>query len=246
MIHVWPGSVDEQLKQAFEDLDRLQGYVDGVIVENYGWGGGVGNNASEHAVVKIHEVTKQVVQKSCVPVGVNLLPNDYEHAIGICALTGAKFVQLDHVTGYFQGTQPVDPVALLKARTIDESVVVLGGIHPKYYQLTDPQVRIADSAKLAMQLCDAIVVTGNATGDPVSHDDLLRVHQAIGDFPILIGSGLTAENAVDQFKYADGAIVGTAFKRKGVQPGEPIDPDRVVELIIKVRRFRTAVTETIG
>ena len=54
------------------------------------------------------------------------------------------------------------------------------------------------------------------------------VRQAI-DAPILIGSGLTAENAV-KLADADGAIVGTALKRDGRMEAA-IDAQRVERLV---------------
>ena len=36
----------------------------------------------------------------------------------------------------------------------------------------------------------------------------------IGDFPLIIGAGLTSDN-ISQIQYADGAIVGSYFKPGG-------------------------------
>jgi predicted TIM-barrel enzyme len=52
---------------------------------------------------------------------------------------------------------------------------------------------------------------------------------------VLIGSGLTVENAGDLLEIADGAIVGTSLKKDGQTENE-VDPDRVKTMIDNLRR----------
>ena len=77
-------------------------------------------------------------------------------------------------------------------------------------------------------LADAVVISGRETGVAPDFARLAMVRQAI-DAPILIGSGLTAENAV-KLADADGAIVGTALKRDGRMEAA-IDAQRVERLV---------------
>ena len=53
----------------------------------------------------------------------------------------------------------------------------------------------------------------------------LSIPRTAVDAPILIGSGLTAENAAD-YAAADGAIAGTCFKNEG-----RIDRERVERVV---------------
>ena len=46
-----------------------------------------------------------------------------------------------------------------------------------------------------------------------------------GDVPVLVGSGVTPDNAAVLLELADGAIVGTAVKRDGVTANR-VDPER--------------------
>jgi predicted TIM-barrel enzyme len=75
---------------------------------------------------------------------------------------------------------------------------------------------------------DAVIVSGRETGAEVDERRLRDVRNAI-DAPLLIGSGLTAENAA-RFYEADGAIVGTSLKSDGV-----IDRSRVEQLVAAFR-----------
>lgn len=238
MIHVWDVSREEKIGQAIQDLERLQPYVDAVIVENYGWGYASSNKATTQAAREIELVTKIVVKWSQVPVGVNLLPNDYWGALRIASRVRAQFIQLDHVTGRFLGHDSVDPMDLGVARQSHPEVAILGGIHPKYYRLEDPTQDIGESAKTARDLCEAIVVTGEHTGGSADITDLRLAKQAVGEHLVIIGSGLTSGNAASQLTIADGAIVGSFFKRRGVRPGEMIDVGFVRELMEEVRKVR--------
>lgn len=238
MIHVFEGEESRQIAQALEDLEKLQPYVDGVIVENYGWGYLDANTATEETARILFKITEAVMKKAKIPVGINVLPNDYEKAFRIAGLTGASFVQLDHVTGEFVGCRPVNPRDLLAVRRRYPKIALFGGIHPKYYVLINPCISISESALNAMTLTDAVVVTGEYTGGATKLEDLRIVKQMIGEHPLIIGSGLSAENAESQLYIANGAIVGTAFKKRGVREGEPVDMTMVKELMDEVEKTR--------
>ncbi|MEO6710108.1 MAG: BtpA/SgcQ family protein, partial [Planctomycetota bacterium] len=78
-------------------------------------------------------------------------------------------------------------------------------------------------------LADAVIVTGQGTGYEPDAEHLASVRAAIGDARLLIGSGVTESNARELLAHANGAIVGTFFKRQG-KISEPVDPERVARL----------------
>ncbi len=238
MIHIFEGERKKQLDQALKDLNRLELYVSGVIVENYDCGYLDSNLATEKMAETIAGITRELVEIAVVPVGLNVLPNDYEKAFSIAGEVGASFIQLDHVTGEFVGCRSVEPRHLLAIRQKYPDIALLGGIHPKYYQLVNPDTPIAESATWAMLLADAVVVTGEKTGGETKIEDLKTVKKAVGYHPVFVGSGLNVNNAQAQLAIADGAIVGTAFKKNGVVPGEPIDVDMVINLMTEVEKVR--------
>ncbi len=159
----------------------------------------------------------------------------------VCVLpqaTGAQFIQVDHITGDFVGCQSVDPEHLLACRNKYSSIVIFGGIHPKYYRLKELSTPITESAAKAEILADAVVVTGEYTGGETSLKDLRLVKKAIVDHPLIAGSGVNVRNVRAQLIITDGAIVGTAFKKKGVQPGEPPDVELVEKFMGEVEKVR--------
>jgi hypothetical protein len=72
---------------------------------------------------------------------------------------------------------------------------------------------------------DAVIVTGLVTGDAPRPDDVQAVKRSTR-LPVLLGSGVTAENLADFVGQADGFIVGSEFKQGGHWAG-PVDPRRV-------------------
>jgi len=238
MLHVFEGSQREQLERALQDLDRLNPFLDGVIVENYGWGGLDSNLATEEVKKRLAELTKEVVKNSKVPVGVNVLPNDYEKAFYVASSAGARFIQMDHVTGDFLCCQSVDSKEFLRIKDFYSDIAVFGGIHPKYYVLKDPLTPIKESALAAEPLTEAVVVTGKYTGGEASLRDIQLVKEAVGGHKVLVGSGLNVINVKAQLALADGAIVGTAFKKQGVLPGEPIDENMLKRFMAFVEEIR--------
>ena len=238
MIHVWAVKKEEQIHQALDDLQKMEDFVDGVIVENYGWGYEDSNLAFDFCFKIIKNLTEIVVKNSKIPVGINMLPNDYIKAFKVADETGCKFIQMDHIVGQFHNCESVNPGEFLEARNKFSNVAVLGGIHPKYYDLIDPQTPIESSADKVKKLADAIVVTGKHTGGETCLQDLKTVKLVIGDMPLIVGSGLNVNNAAVQLKIADGAIVGTALKKGGVVKGEPIDTDLAKRLMKEVEKSR--------
>lgn len=84
-----------------------------------------------------------------------------------------------------------------------------------------------------MNLCDAVVVTGAGTGKETPLDKIKAFRKILGDFPLIIGAGLTADN-IEQMQYADGAIVGSYFKPSGVTTAK-VDRLLVKEFMSKVK-----------
>ena len=73
-------------------------------------------------------------------------------------------------------------------------------------------------------LADGVIVTGAATGEPASPDEVRDVAGAT-KMPVLVGSGITPAN-LPQFSKAHGFIVGSSVKHGGVWSNQ-LDRDAV-------------------
>lgn len=84
---------------------------------------------------------------------------------------------------------------------------------------------------------DALCISGMTAGMETPLADLKTVRDVIDEVPIFANTGVRLENVEEQFKYADGAITGTTFKRDGYIWNE-VDQKRVSAFMEKVRSIR--------
>jgi len=232
-------------EKALKDLKALEtGGVDAVLIENWKDNTG-GMFVSAETIASMAMITKVVVEHSKIPVGVNVLPNDFKAAFSIAKACGAKFVQIDVFvdkvkTDYsYSDARSFEVKVDLKEfkkyrKQIDaENILLLAGVQPKHYKMLEKKPIKQSAREVEMNAADVIVITGDATGEAPLIKEIKLVKKSAG-IPIFIGSGLTKQNAAALLKYADGAIVGTAFKDanfKKVIGGNVRDLMKTVEAI---------------
>jgi hypothetical protein len=76
---------------------------------------------------------------------------------------------------------------------------------------------------------DAVIVTGSVTGDAPKLADVQEVKTHC-HLPVLLGSGIDANNLAEFYQAADGFIIGTYFKTDG-HWANPVEAARVRTLI---------------
>ena len=209
-------SVDALVDAALADLDALEaGGVDGVLVEN--------DFDQPHTLVggpeiiaAMTRVTREVVQRARVPVGVEVLLNDWRGSLAIAAATGASFIRLDFFVDRVRsklGVIEPEPAAIIAYRDAIRAghVLLLADLQVKYSTPVDGPKPMEQSAREAAAAgADAVIVTSHETGIGPRPDDL-RAARA-GGVPVLIGSGLSPANAHELAPLADGYIVGTSLR----------------------------------
>ena len=79
--------------------------------------------------------------------------------------------------------------------------------------------------------------TAATAGSPTDIEALRVVKDAAGTVPVFVNTGVRAENVATQLAVADGAVVGTYFKKDGVF-ANAVDKSRVQELMGAAREFR--------
>lgn len=209
-------TIDALVDAALADLDALQtGGVDGVLVENdfdqpHTLVGG------PEIVAAMTRVTREVVQRARVPVGIEVLLNDWRGSLAVAAATGASFIRLDFFVDRVRsklGIIEPEPAAILAYRDLIRAshVQLFTDLQVKYSTPVDGPKPIERSAlEAAAAGADAVVVTSHETGTG-PHPDDLRAARA-GGVPVLIGSGLSPANARALAPLADGYIVGTSLR----------------------------------
>lgn len=246
MVHLRPlpgapefaGSIDAVIEAALADARALYaGGCDGVIFENFG-DRPFHKAPPKETIAAMTRVIAEVVRETAGVFGVNVLRNDAAGALAIAAATGAAFIRVNIHTGAMltdQGVIEGEAAATLRIR---ERLAPGVAIFADHLVKHATPLAAVDETQWAKDLrergrADAIIISGRETGAPADANRLRTVRSAV-DAPILIGSGLTAENAA-AFADADGAIAGTWLKRDG-RVDAPVDRARVERLVAAFKR----------
>ena len=186
--------------------------------------------------------------------GVNLL-SDPEKGFRLARQYGAAFLQMDSVCGHLRPGSHMSGYNKpnLHEKTCDEDfaerlaelreeypLFLLGGVRFKYQQVRSGRTTEEDLI-IGKERCDAVVVTGAGTGMDTGIEKILQFRDALGDFPLFVGAGMTAETCEKQLMIADGAIVGSWFKQDGITEA-PVDPERVKQFMKIVKAVRERMT----
>jgi uncharacterized protein len=216
-----------------------EGGADALIVENFGDAPFVKDRVAPHVIAAMTVATLAVREVSGLPVGVNVLRNDVLGAVSIAAMAGGAFVRANVYVGAALTDQGIiegrasDVQDLI--RRLGAPVAVWADVDVKH--AAPIAIRpLGDLAEDAVErgMAEAVIVTGRATGQPASLEDLREVRASVPSAPLYVGSGATIETLPALLSVADGAIVGTAAKIDGAL-FNPVDPARVRALVAKAR-----------
>ena len=171
-----------------------------------------------------------------IPLGLQILAGANREALAAALAAGADFIRAEaFVFGHVADEGYMDSCAgdLLRYRRVlgAESIAVFTDIKKKHSaHAVTADVDIVQTAHAAEYfLSDGLILTGAATGEAASADELRAVHAAV-KIPVLVGSGLTADNLKTYLPLADAFIVGSHFKRDGYWEN-PLDPGRIHRLL---------------
>ncbi|RGT73391.1 hypothetical protein DWX08_06870 [Ruminococcus sp. AF18-22] len=226
MLHLKGDSDKEILDTADKELKLLlENGADCVLVENY------------FGTVQQAEMVLKYVSETYPDIcyGINLLHDD---ALGfeLAEKYHAKFIQLDSVSGHLCPEEDEKFGRFMTEARKKSTAFVLGGVRFKYQPYRSGR-RLDEDLAIGMKRCDAIVVTGDATGQETNLSKIRTFRSMIGEFPLFVGAGMTPGNVADQMEIADGAIVGSYFKDTYKDTGD-ICADHVKEFMDEVKEAR--------
>ena len=235
------GGVEAVLEAARRDLRALQnGGVDVVMFSN---------EASLPYLTKVEPITTATMARIIgelhseisVPFGVNVLW-DPTATIDLAVATGARFVR-----EVFSGVYASDfGLWNTNAGEVVRHRHAIGGQNVKLLYNIVPEAAvyvaerdIASIARSTVFNCrpDVLCVSGLTAGADTSAATLRTVKEAVPGTPVFANTGVRADTVAAQLEVADGAVVGTAFKRDGYIWNE-VDERRVEELMTAARSFR--------
>jgi membrane complex biogenesis BtpA family protein len=223
------------------NLKALQdGGVDGIMFSN---------EASLPYLTKVEAITTasmarviaEVYDDISVPFGVNVLWDPIA-SIDLAVATGARFVR-EIFTGVYAsdyGTWDTNAGATIRHQHAvgGQDVKLLFNIVPESaVYMADRDV--ADIARSTVFVAgpDALCVSGITAGAETSATTLKRVKDAVPETVVFANTGVRVDNIEEQLAIADGAVVGTTFKKDGYIWND-VDVDRVRAFMDKAKAVR--------
>ncbi|KLV73661.1 BtpA/SgcQ family protein [Citrobacter portucalensis] len=224
MLHLKGEGDHDVLENAKKEIRIYQeNDVDAVIVENY-------FGTPEQVESVLHYLDSNRID---IIYGVNLLDDDRK-GFELAKKYNASFIQLDSVAGHLPPEEDLIFAQFLEEHRQESSVAIFGGVRFKYQPYRSGR-SLEEDLMLGMQRCDAIVVTGDATGQETDENKIREFKAIIGDFPLIIGAGITLDNCQDQLALGAGAVVGSYFKDTYKDTGN-VCAEHVSQLMKKVKQ----------
>ncbi|MCA3506011.1 MAG: BtpA/SgcQ family protein [Rhodobacter sp.] len=176
-----------------------------------------------------------------LPFGVNVLW-DPMSSVALAAATGAAFVR-EIFTGTYasdMGPWTPDAGAALRYRTRlgRPDLAMLYNVSAEFADSLDRRP-LPDRARSAVfsSVPDAVLVSGQITGEAAALSDLEAVKRVLPDTPVMANTGVRHDTVADVLRVADGCIVGSALKVDG-HTWNAVDPDRAADFMHRVRAVR--------
>lgn len=176
-----------------------------------------------------------------VPFGVNVLW-DPVSTIALASASGASFVREIFTGTYASDMGPWTPDAGAAMRYRNrlgcKEVAMFYNVSAEFADSLDRRP-LADRARSAVfsSIPDAILVSGQITGEAAELSELQAVKAAVQGIPVLANTGVKHETVADVLAIGDGCIVGSSLKVDG-NTWNAVDPDRAADFMERARAAR--------
>ena len=212
--------IEDVARHAVEDALILQdlGFT-ALMVENFHDVPFPAGDAAPETIASMAVVARAVGEAIRIPLGIQVLRNDALASLGIAVASGASFLRVNVLAGATvtdQGLiQGKADVLLRRRKALGADVMILADVDVKHATSLDRRPLTQRAVDLATRSgADAILVTGNTTGDPVDLEELSAVSAAVDPVPVLAASGTTPDTLRATLGRCAGTIVGSALREK--------------------------------
>jgi len=234
--------MDFVIEMAIKDLTALQeGGVDAIMFSNE-FSIPYLTEVKTVTVAAMARIIGEIKNYIKVPYGVNVLW-DAKKSLDLASITDAKFVR-EIFSGVYASdfglwNTNVGETVRHQYNINAEKIKLLYNIVPEaatYLSNRD----IKETTKSTVFNCkpDGICVSGCTAGEELDIKTLKLIRELIPEEIVLLSNtGVNVNNVENNLEIADGAIVGTTFKYKGIFENH-VDQNRVLEFMEKVKRIR--------
>ena len=254
VIHSWPlpgapryrGAAMAEITDYTLDEARAYaaGGVDGLIVENHGDIPFLKPDAIGHETAAAMAVMADAVRRYVgLPVGINVLANGAHTALAVAKAAGSVFIRVNQWSNAYVANEGIvegpAATALRYRRCLAaDEVRIFADVHVKHGAHAITGDRSIEELARDNEFFDAdvAIATGQRTGDAATPNEIATI-KAATTLPVVVGSGVNAQNIGDIFSVADGVIVASSLKVDGVW-WNAVDPARVEHFMAAVERAR--------
>ncbi|MCF7858520.1 MAG: BtpA/SgcQ family protein [Candidatus Cloacimonetes bacterium] len=253
MIHVnaLPGtpnnkySISSIIVKAIQEAELYEACgLDAVILENMHDVPYLNREVGPEITAAMTAITTRVKSKVSIPCGVQILAGANLEALAVANASECDFIRVEgfvysHIAD--EGLMNACAGELMRVRKyIDaENVAVFADIKKKHssHSITgDLDLRdFADACHFFQ--ADSVIVSGSSTAKEANLEELQDLWKTT-KLPVLIGSGITAENISKYWDFANGFIIGSYFKKGGKWQNTVLE-ENVVNLMNKIKSLRS-------
>ncbi len=218
------GPIEDIYERALGDAEAyVAGGVHGLIIENHGdipflKPADIGPETAAHMAV----ITDRVRRACGVPLGINVLANGAIPALAIARAGGACFIRVNQWANAYVANEGIIEGEAAKALRYRSAIragdtKIFADTHVKHgaHAIVADRSITELTRDVAFFHADAVIATGQRTGDTATMDEIDTVRSAT-DLPVLVGSGVTKDNVAAILARIDGVIVASSLKHDGV------------------------------
>jgi len=242
---LYDGDDQRVTDQALADLDMYKrAGVDSIIFENDHDLPYIQPPLDEKGIALMTEISKEARKRFNGPIGIQMLEAANITSLEIAADADLDFIRVEafvfaHVGGSGIINGSAGKILRRRKELNAEHIKVFADVKKKHgsHSLTiDLDIR-DEIMQAEFFLVDGVIVTSQFTGVNPDKNDLIKARKAT-KLPVLIGSGMNANNISEYLPLADGFIVGSYFRKDGkfLEKLESERLSRFMELFVSARK----------
>jgi membrane complex biogenesis BtpA family protein len=230
---LYDGDDQKVMDQALSDLEIYKkAGVDSILFENDHDLPYIQPPLDEKGIALMTNIVKEARERFDGPIGIQMLEAANITSLEIAADADLDYIRVEafvfaHVGGSGIINGSAGKILRRRKELQAEQIKVFADVKKKHgsHSLTI-DLDIKDEIMQAeFFLADGVIVTSQFTGIHPDKDDLVKA-KSVTKLPVLIGSGMTAENIQEYLPLADGFIVGSNFRKDG-KFLEKLEPERL-------------------
>lgn len=229
------------IERAKADLEALQqGGVDAILITNE-FSLPYEKKVSGVTLAAMGTVIGSLLPHIGLPFGAEAI-YDGDASIELCAGCGAAFTRC-MFTGAWAGDLGLIDRDISRTLRL-KAALRLDNLRMFYFVTSEGEVYLNDrsTTEITQSMLfnchpDALVVGGDAPGQSPGPARIAEVQKVANGTPVVCGTGCKLNNVADILQVANGAYVGTTFKKDGLFEN-PVDVTRVKEFMQRVNAVR--------